>query len=79
MTKRKVKVTEVFNPDSSSYFAVEEITSTGTSTSLKVFTYKENGEEIWSRERNLQDALSYAKYYETNIKQEPKIIYQTPD
>jgi hypothetical protein len=78
MTKRKIKVTEVFNPGSN-YFAVEEITSTETSTTLKIFTYKENGEEIWSREKNLQDALIYAKTCETNIKQEPKIIYQTPD
>ena len=77
--KRKVKVTEVFNPDSSNYFAVQEITSTGTSTTLKVFTYKENGEEIWSREKNLQDALIYAKTCETNENKDPIVIYQTPD
>lgn len=78
--KVKVRITEHI-AGTESYFEISEILSSGA---IKILTHKKydyfqiDPQNIWSRQYNWKKAHEVAKKYEQS-KQEPIIVYQTPD
>lgn len=78
--KVKVRITEHI-AGTESYFEISEILPSGANSILahKRYDYFQiDQQDIWSRQYNLKQAHEVAKKYEQS-KQEPIIIYQTPD
>lgn len=78
--KVKVRITEHI-AGAESYFEISEILPSGAKSILahkKYDYFQTDSRDLWSRQYNLKQAHEVAKKYEQS-KQEPIIVYQTPD